>query len=303
MPQIFPQLIAAVSGALCAVMVAITPIAAQAQQPTGNAPVMHQLTESVYSIFYGFYHGLIVIGDNGVLITDPANPDRAAVVRHEISKLTDLPVTHVVLTHEHFDHIGGTDIFEWADIYAQQNIHAVIRFDPLDIAPDKIDVTFNRMLEIDMGTTMVELHHFGAGDGVATTIVYLPYEGIVATADLYEDRRLTPASFLEDTNMLGVRHILNQLADWELNFAVAAHSPGTSPAALYENVEYFNDLYEAVIEPLEEAEKSDNPFATYDLLSSLPETVTLEDYRDWDGYAENLPGHVRRMALAIIHGG
>ncbi|MEC8205040.1 MAG: MBL fold metallo-hydrolase, partial [Pseudomonadota bacterium] len=53
-------------------------------------------------------------------------------LKAEIEKLTDLPVTHIVLTHEHFDHIGGTDSFPDAEIVAQDNIHAVLPLDPLD---------------------------------------------------------------------------------------------------------------------------------------------------------------------------
>jgi len=168
-----------------------------------DAPQVTKLTNHVYSVFWGFYNGLVVIGRDGVLVTDPANDNRAAVLKAEIEKLTDLPVTHVVLTHEHFDHIGGTGTFPDAVIVAQDNIHAVLPLDPLDLGPDKIDVTFDERHVIDMGTTKVELRFFGAADGVAATVVYLPQDGIAFAADIYEKGRLTPASFLEDTNMLG----------------------------------------------------------------------------------------------------
>jgi hypothetical protein len=153
-----------------------------------------------------------------------------------------------------------------------------------------------------MGTTDVEMHYMGAGDGVATTIVYLPWEGISFTADLYEDKRLTAASFLDDTNMLGVRKILNRMGQWPLKHAVTAHSKSTAPQVLWDNIGYFNDLYDAVYPPIAAASKSDDPFAAYGLLETLPETVTMEAYADWEGY-EYVPGYVRRMALSIIHGG
>ena len=267
-----------------------------------DAPQVTQLTDHVHTVFWGFYNGLVVIGREGVLITDPANDNRAAVLRDEIAKLTDLPVTHIVLTHEHFDHIGGTGAFPDARIIAQDYIRAVLPLDPLDLAPDTIDVGFVDSHLIDMGTTRVELRFLGAGDGVATTVVHLPEERIAFTADLYEEERLTPASFLEDTNMLGVRGILGEMRRWNLVHAVTAHSAGTSPSILEANIRYFDDLYEAVYPPIAAAAQSDNPFAMYELLDTLPETVTLEDYADWSGY-EHLPGHVRRMALAIIHGG
>ena len=48
---------------------------------------------------------------------------------------------------------------------------------------------------------------------------------------------------------------------------------------------------------------SENIYSIYwGFFNSLPGTVTLDEYSDWDGY-EHLFGHVRRMALSIIHGG
>ncbi len=283
--------------AIVAACLIISPLA-RAQ----DAPQVTQLTDHVYTVFWGFYNGLVVIGRDGVLITDPANDNRAAVLRDEITKLTDLPVTHIVLTHEHFDHIGGTGAFPDAQIIAQEYIKAVLPLDPLNLAPDDIDIGFVDRHLIDMGTTRVELRFFGAGDGVATTVVHLPEERIAFTADLYEDERLTPALFLEDTNMLGIRRILGEMQRWDLVHAVTAHSAGTAPSILEANIRYFDDLYEAVYRPIAAAAQSDNPFAMYELLDTLPETVTLEDYAGWRGY-EHLPGYVRRMALAIIHGG
>ncbi|MEX0502706.1 MBL fold metallo-hydrolase [Alphaproteobacteria bacterium LSUCC0719] len=267
-----------------------------------DAAQVTKLGNHVYSVYWGYYNGLVVIGRDGVLVTDPSNDSRAAVLKAEIEKLTDLPVTHIVLTHEHFDHVGGTGAFPGAMLVAQDNIRAVLALDPLDLAPDDIDVTFDERHVIDMGTTRVELRYFGAADGVAATVVYLPGDGVAFTADLYEEAQLTSASSLDDTNMLGVRRILNEMGGWPLTHAVTAHSTGADPAILRANIRYFNDLYDAVIPSIEAARNSDNPFAMFDLVESLPKTVTLDAYSDWNGY-EHLPGHVRRMTLAIIHGG
>ncbi|ADE38274.1 MBL fold metallo-hydrolase [Candidatus Puniceispirillum marinum] len=267
-----------------------------------DAPIVSKLSDNTYSVFWGFFNSLVVIGNKGVLITDPANDNRAAVLKAEIAKLTDLPVTYIVLSHEHFDHIGGVGAFPQAKLVAQKNIHAVLPLDPLDLAPDDIDITFENKYTLNMGTTDVEMHFMGAGDGVATTVVYMPWEGIAFTADLYEDKRLTPASFLDDTNMLGVRRILNRIGQWPIKHAVTAHSLSSDPQILRDNIRYINDLYDAVYPPIAKAAASDNPFAIYGLLDSLPDTVTLEAYADWDGY-EHFSGHVRRMALSIIHGG
>ena len=265
-----------------------------------KAPIVQQLSDNVFSVFAIFYNTLVVIGKEGVLITDPANNFRAGLLKKEIAKLTSKPVTHVVLTHEHFDHVGGTRMFPKAQIIAHENVNAVFKFDPLGIAP-KVDVTFSTTHTVSLGNTDVELSFLGAGDGVATTVVYLPKEQIVATADLYDANKLTPGIFLDDKNMLGARAILNEVAGWELTHAVNAHSPDTSPDILRANATYYNDLYDAVFPVVQQTAKT-SPAKLFGLPRTLPGTIKLPKYQSWKGY-DQLPHHVRRMVLAIMHGG
>ena len=192
-------------------------------------------------------------------------------------------------------------MFDGVEIIAQRNVEAVFKFDPLGAAPDKVDVLFENDHSIDMGTTKVQLKYLGAGDGVATTVIYLPKEQIVATADLYDEGKLTLGAFLDDKNMLGTRAILNHVAKWDLKHAVNAHSTGTDPAILKANADYYNDLYNAVFPKVMETAKS-NPAGVWELPGSMSKSVELPKYEKWGNYGE-LPHHVRRMVLAIIHGG
>ena len=41
-------------------------------------------------------------------------------------KITSKPVGKIVLTHEHFDHTGGTEIFSKAEIIAQKNVKNLV---------------------------------------------------------------------------------------------------------------------------------------------------------------------------------
>ena len=101
--------------------------------------------------------------------------------------------------------------------------------------------------------------------------------------------------------MLGVRAILNEISGWKLRHAVNAHSIGTDPQILRANAKYYNDLYDAVY-PTVEATAKNNPAKLWELPASLPKTVELPQYKSWKNY-DQLPHHVRRMVLAIIHGG
>lgn len=268
------------------------------------APTMTQLADGVYHYFGFFTSSLVVIGDNGVLITDPSNNGRAQSLQAEIAKITDAPVTQIVLSHEHYDHAGGTGVFPNAEVICHRNCQPHFALDTLGDVPDQVDRTFDQRLDLTVGGKTVQLHYLGPGDGDATTIVYMPAERIVATADLYEPRALTHKNWVHDKHFAGVRSILNTISQWDITHAVNAHSTGTNPVDLMENVAYYNDLYNAVKTPVDQAimQAGGQAFGAYGLYDTLPQTLELPQYQDWTNYDTSFPSHVERMLLAIYHG-
>ena len=275
-------------------------------------PTVTELAPGVYHYFGFFSSSLIVVSDDGVLITDPSISFRAESLKAEIAKLTDAPVTTIALTHEHYDHAGGTEVFPDARIVCHYNCVPAFELYMLSDVPGAGGVpdvnssnfeTFSDFMQIDVGDTIVQLHYLGPGDGDATTIIYLPKEWIVVTADLYEPRALTSSAFVDDKNFMGVRNILNQVSTWPLNHAINAHSPGTDPIDMMENVQYYNDLYDAVKAEVDAAiEAAGGAYGAYGLFDTLPNELDLQAYSDWANYDTAFPRHVQRMLLGIYHG-
>ena len=263
---------------------------------------MTQLADGVYHYFGFFTSVLVVVGDDGVLVTDTSNPFLAQSLQEEVAKVTNLPVTTIVLTHEHLDHVGGTGLFPDAKVVCHRNCEDNFKVNAGADVP-QVDETFDDRKDIRMGDTVVELHHLGPGDGDATTIIYLPAEQIVVTADMYEPRALTAKNWVDDKNFVGTRNILNTISQWDIKHAINAHSPGTNPVDLMENVEYYNDLYDAAKTAIDEAiAAGGSPFAAYGLYDTLPETLELPEYQDWENYDSAFDRHVQRMLVSIYHG-
>ena len=282
------------------------PTAAPEPHPTdtpGVEVVLTELADGVYHYFALGYTSLIVVSDDAALVVDPSNDFRAGLLAHDIEHLTSAPVTHVVLTHEHYDHIGGTAAFPEAQVVCQWNCRHAFALQTFG-EPPEIDLSFDDFLSIPVGDKTVELHYLGPGDGDATTVVYLPEEQIVMTADLYEPRALTHKNWVDDKNFVGVRHILNTISEWDIVHAVNGHSLGTDPVDLMENVAYYNDLYDAVKAEVDAAieQAGGAVFVAYGLFDTLPGTLELEQYREWGNYESSFPRHVERMLLGIYHG-
>ena len=68
--------------------------------------VLQRVTERTFWVQKGFYSTLFYVGDGGVLLFD-ALDGSAQQVKQAIKSVTDLPITAIVYSHDHADHIGS----------------------------------------------------------------------------------------------------------------------------------------------------------------------------------------------------
>ena len=263
---------------------------------------VNKLAENIYHVFVMGYSSVVVISDDGVLITDTGLPPRIPLLKAEIGRLTDKPVTKIVLTHEHYDHVGGVDQFQDAEVICHVACLDTFRLDTLGLAPREVHTTFEDFLRLDIGDTTVELHHWAPADGDAATVVYLPDHEIVMTSDLYEYESLTPPQFIQDKNFIGTRLVLNKIAELDIAHAVNSHSTSTNVDELYAARDYHNDLYDAVTAELKKAQEAGGLFAAFELSQRLPNELKLPKYESWANYEMALPAHIQRVTLGIFHG-
>ncbi len=72
--------------------------------------IVQKLTERTYWYQSGFYGTTWYVGDEGVLLFDPLG-GQAETLLTAIRTTTDLPITTIIYSHDHADHIGGTPEF------------------------------------------------------------------------------------------------------------------------------------------------------------------------------------------------
>lgn len=72
-----------------------------------------QLADNVYQAFgFAASNVYMFVGDDGVIIVDTSETTAAAEnILAEFRKITDLPITTIILTHSHRDHVSGASVF------------------------------------------------------------------------------------------------------------------------------------------------------------------------------------------------
>ncbi len=135
----------------------------------------------------------LVLGRDGVLLVDSGTTfDEARSIQSDVRTFDDRDVSHLVLTHDHFDHILGSAVFAAAACYGMPAVadtmahrtdylreHA-LRYgaDAADIdqvlAAIRLPTRLVHQATIDLGDRTVEVEHPGAGHTDHDLVVRVP---------------------------------------------------------------------------------------------------------------------------------
>lgn len=119
----------------------------------------------------------LIVGERSAMLVDTGNtPEQGAEVLASAAERARVPVSHVVLTHAHHDHINGLAGMEGIESIAHENISGA--------EPTR---TFSMAVAVDLGEQRVEMIHFGEAHTNSDVVVFVPGEKVVFTGDLLEE--------------------------------------------------------------------------------------------------------------------
>ena len=166
---------------------------------TSRAPVQDPMTvtiqsmdvrENLYVISGGGGHTAVLVTEaDGVVLVDTKLAGWGQSILEAVQALTSQPVTVIINTHTHGDHVGGNANFPaTVEIVAHEN--AATRMARMDafagagaqFLPDR---TFGDTLTLFEGHDQIDLYHFGAGHTDGDTVVVFPALGTAHMGDLF----------------------------------------------------------------------------------------------------------------------
>jgi len=186
-------------------------VAAVQQPPAGpQAPMVveiDKITDTLYVMKGGGGNSSVFITAAGVVVVDTKNPGWGQPLLDGIRKVTDKPVTMIINTHTHGDHVSGNVEFPAeVDIVTHENTAANMKEMRLNSTNPPGTVgrnifnenkgkglakrTYRDHLTIGRGADQIDLHYFGRAHTNGDTVVHFPALRIAHVADVFPGREL-----------------------------------------------------------------------------------------------------------------
>lgn len=155
-----------------------------------------KVAEGVYALKgAGGNLGLVVGSDRAFLIDDQYAP-LVPKIRAAIAEVTDKPVSFVLNTHWHGDHVGGNEAFAETGtlVVAHDNVRTRLSSDQVMAAFDRTVpaapkgalpvITFSEQVSFHVGGHTVRAIHIPSAHTDGDAIVHLPETNVIHTGDL-----------------------------------------------------------------------------------------------------------------------
>lgn len=228
--------------------------------------------------------------DSYVLVDTGAGYDFAKQAYEQMSKIANLPVKNVLVTHGHDDHWLGNNFYKEkfnATLYGPSLINKEFNKDSQirglkvlsadDVKNTKfvsIDKEIKETTTLNIGSKKIMIVPIGVKAHTSEDLyVYLPDEKVLFSGDMVMNGRVTSN---RDGSVIGSLKALEIITSQKWDVLVPGHGLDTSKTATKEFEEYFSLLKQRVLDAIEEGVEA----------TDITKVVTMDEFKDKALYDE-----------------
>ena len=166
----------------------LTAAGLSAQGPPALPPIgeIEQVTERVWKIYGAGGNTTVFVRADGVALVDTKLASNGAAILAQVRKVTDKPVTLIINTHSHGDHVGSnSEIASGSNIEIVAHDNTATRMEAMATV-DPPTLVFGERMTVGEGADRIELRWFGAGHTDGDAFVVIPAERVMATGDIFQ---------------------------------------------------------------------------------------------------------------------
>lgn len=229
----------------------------------------------------------------GVVLIDTKLPGWGGPIMDKVSEITDKPVTTIISTHTHVDHVGGNVEFSSAvEIVTHENTAKLMReMRPVTGGPAQPGIfkenkgrglanrTFRRRMTLGSGDERIELYYFGPAHTGGDAWVVFPALRVLHAGDVFAHKAVPPMDASNGGSGVAYpRTIAKALAALtNIDTVVTGHYPTTLTLS---DVRVYGDFTREFVQMVQAAKNAGRTID--DVVNSwkLPERFVKEGYVD-----------------------
>ena len=162
---------------------------AQPKPDDPKAVTVEKVKDNLFVLRGGGGNTAVLVMANGVAVVDAKNPGWGQPLLAKIKELTPKPVTLLINTHTHGDHVSGNVEFPaTVDVVVQDNTKTNMEKMPIFKEHDNNGMakrTFKDKMTIGKGPDQIDLYYFGRGHTNGDAWVVFPAHRVVHSGDIF----------------------------------------------------------------------------------------------------------------------
>jgi len=165
------------------------PEAAKGPPIPAKGYLVQEIRDHLYWVTDGSYNTMFLVTDKGVVAVD-APPSIGKNYLKAISEVTNKPITYVIYSHAHIDHIGAAGMFpKNATFIAQQETAAELQraksvAKNASMVPPIPTVTFAKNYTLQIGNQSLKLDYYGVNHLPGNIFIYAPKQKVLMLVDV-----------------------------------------------------------------------------------------------------------------------
>jgi glyoxylase-like metal-dependent hydrolase (beta-lactamase superfamily II) len=251
-----------------------------AQPPAGpKVAAIEKVKDNLYMVTGGGGNTAVFVTATGVVLVDTKLADWGQPIMDQVKTVTDKPVTHIINTHTHGDHVGSNDFFPASvEVVAHANVKTSMgkmpQFADASKAHALPDRTYTDKLTVLGGTEAIDLYHFGAAHTNGDTFVVFRNLKVMHAGDVFPNKGTPFIDRANGGNGVAYPATIAKAASTikDVDTVIPGHSAVTTWAAFVE----YGQFNQAFLDATQAAKKAGKTADQAAAELKLPET--FKDY-------------------------
>jgi cyclase len=262
-------LVALLAGASLSLVIAgyQQPPAGSSQQSAAKEVQVEKLNDNLFVLKGGGGNTAVFVTAKGVVVVDTKNPGWGQPILDKIKELTSKPVTTIIYTHTHGDHVSGNVEFPGSvevithkntkanmekmapvtGITQQQPATNIFQANNGKGLPKK---TFNDKMSVGSGNDRIDLYYFGRGHTNGDAWIVFPALRVMHAGDIFSGKNIPLLDANNGGSGIAIPDTLAKAANSVKNVdtIITGHSTQMTMNDLRDYAEFNRDFLKAVHE-------------------------------------------------------